>query len=85
MVETIIIENGTIITVDKNNKVYEKSSIVIQEDRIVDIGDSEKIHKKYKADIKIDAKNKAVLPGFINLHMDSGLIRGTAEDLPLWD
>ncbi|MEM2896570.1 MAG: amidohydrolase [Candidatus Bathyarchaeia archaeon] len=85
MGEAIIIENGTIITVDEKNRIYKKGSVAIQRNRIVEIGDSEEINRKYKADIKIDAKNKAILPGFINLHMHSGLIRGTAEDLPLWD
>src|ERR1700724_714932 len=36
------------------------------------------------ADI-VDATGHAVLPGLHNCHLHSGLLRGTAESLSLWD
>jgi 5-methylthioadenosine/S-adenosylhomocysteine deaminase len=33
----------------------------------------------------IDATGRAVLPGLHNCHMHSGLLRGTAESMTLWD
>src|SRR5206468_6369291 len=33
----------------------------------------------------VDATNCAVLPGLHNCHLHSGLLRGTAESLSLWD
>lgn len=44
--------------------------IVIEEDRIIDVGTTEEILKKYdeKEYVVIDATNKAVLPGFIDSH-----------------
>ncbi len=59
--------------------------MAIQDDRIVDVGETKPMEKEYKPDVVIDAKNKAVLPGLVNLHLHSGLIRGTAENLPLLD
>jgi len=57
---------------------------LIEDDRITAVGESDKIAKETKPDVVIDAARKAVLPGFVNAHVHSGLIRGTAEDLPLW-
>jgi 5-methylthioadenosine/S-adenosylhomocysteine deaminase len=33
----------------------------------------------------VDATDHAVLPGLHNCHLHSGLLRGTAESLSLWD
>ncbi|HEX2562570.1 MAG TPA: amidohydrolase family protein, partial [Acidimicrobiales bacterium] len=33
----------------------------------------------------VDATGHAVIPGLHNSHMHSGLLRGTAESLSLWD
>lgn len=85
MAETIVIKNGVTITVDGDNRIYKDGAVVVQGNRIVDVGETERIGKEYKGDTVIDARKKAVLPGFVNLHAHSGLIRGTAEDLPLWE
>lgn len=85
MVETTLIKNGTVITVDGRNRICKDGAIVIQNDRIVDVGKTREIKRGYKSDTEIDASKKAVLPGLINLHLHSGMIRGTAEDLPVWE
>ncbi len=85
MSETLIIKNGLVITVDANNKIYTDGAVVVQDGRIVDVGKTDVIAKRHKPDVVIDAKKKAVLPGFVNLHVHSGLIRGTAEDLAVWE
>ena len=33
----------------------------------------------------VDATGHAVIPGLQNCHLHSGLLRGTAESLSLWD
>lgn len=85
MSETIIIKNGIVATLDNHGRVFEDGAVLIENDRIIAVGDTREVEKKDKADVVIDARKKAVLPGFINTHVHSGLIRGTAEDLPLWE
>lgn len=84
---SILIKNGVIITVNSINQVITKGALLIQNRRIVAIGATEELESQYStsADKIIDGAGKVVLPGFINLHLHSGLIRGTAEDLPLWE
>jgi len=84
MSQTILIKNGIVITQNQQGTIYEDGAVLIKDDRIVAVGDATKIGAN-SADIVIDARKKAVLPGFINIHLHSGLIRGTAEDLPLWE
>ena len=85
MPETILIRNGIVVTVDDRGRIFEDGAVLIQGDRIIAVGDTAKISKEAKPDILIDARKKVVLPGFINSHVHSGLIRGTAEDLPLFE
>ena len=83
LTETTLIRNGIVITMDKKRRYFEDGAIVIEDDKIVDVGKTDAISNKYKADRIIDAKKKAVMPGLINTHIHSDLIRGTADDLPL--
>ncbi|MEM3653680.1 MAG: amidohydrolase, partial [Candidatus Bathyarchaeia archaeon] len=53
--------------------------------KIIAIGKSSDIENNFKSDILIDAKNKAVLPGFVNSHTHECLLRGLCEDLPLME
>ncbi len=85
MTETTLIRNGIIITIDQSDQIYEDGSILIEDDRIVEVGPAETVGRGRRADHTIDGRGRAVLPGFVNLHCHSGLIRGTAEDLPLWE
>jgi len=66
----ILIENGTIITMDKERRIIERGSVAILEDRIVDIG--KESETKYDADKVINAKNKVVMPGLIDAHGHAG-------------
>jgi len=83
--ETLMIKNGVVITVDGKNKIYKNGTVVVRDGRILEVGKTVEVAKKYRADTVVDAKKKAVLPGFVNLHVHSGLIRGTAEDLAVWE
>jgi 5-methylthioadenosine/S-adenosylhomocysteine deaminase len=85
MVETTAIVNGIVITVDPDNRIIEDGCVIIEGDRIVDLGRTDEIAHKYRKDLVLDARKHAILPGLVNIHCHSGLIRGTAEDMRLWD
>jgi len=85
MSDRVLIKNGIVVTLDGQERVFEKGALLTENDRITAVGNTTDVEKTGKGDIVIDAKGKIVLPGFINTHVHSGLIRGTAEDLPLWE
>lgn len=72
MSETLLIKNGVVITVDGKNRIYKDGAVAVQDGRIVDIGKTDIVAKRHKPDVVINAKKKAVLPGFVNLHCHSG-------------
>jgi 5-methylthioadenosine/S-adenosylhomocysteine deaminase len=81
----ILITNGTILTMDAQNRVIKNGTLGIQGDMISHIGKGD--NKGFQADKSIDAKGGLILPGLINGHTHAAmsLFRGLADDLPLMD
>lgn len=80
----LILYGGIFISMDQEEHVYHNSALVIDQNRIVEIGDKDTILPKYPScDEKIDCHGKAVFPGFINAHIHTAqtIVRGVAEDL----
>jgi cytosine/adenosine deaminase-related metal-dependent hydrolase len=65
----LMITHGTVITLDANRRIIKEGVVVIEKDRILDIGESASLGKKYKAKKVIDAKNKVVMPGIVDCHV----------------
>ncbi len=84
---TILIENGSIVTVDDNNQVYKRGYLFIEDDLIVAVGEGEAPEKYRKADKVIDASLMVIMPGMVNAHthLFQTFIRGLADDKPLLD
>ncbi|MDX8336158.1 amidohydrolase [Candidatus Cetobacterium colombiensis] len=78
---SIIIKNGTILTMDKNNTVIENGVIIIKNEKIISIGKDELL-KKYSTTKIIDAENGIIMPGMINTHNHLPMIafRGLGEE-----
>jgi 5-methylthioadenosine/S-adenosylhomocysteine deaminase len=72
---------------DEKRRIIEDGAIMIENDRIVDLGRTSEVKKKYKPERVIDAHRKAVLPGLINLHAHLWfkLYRGAGGEWPLME
>jgi 5-methylthioadenosine/S-adenosylhomocysteine deaminase len=68
----VLIKNGCVITVDPQRRVIENGAVAVKGDRIVAVGDTSVLESQYVADRVIDARRKAVLPGFIDSHAHAG-------------
>lgn len=70
---------------DRSNRVIEKASIAISEDRIVEIGPYSQVSRNWRTDEIVDGKDMIALPGLIDLHGHStqAALRGFVEDKPL--
>ena len=82
----LIIENANLVTCDKNHNVFRNASMAITDGKIQAIEDSGvKTSKKLSATQKINAQNKIVMPGLINMHCHAAdsLFRGLVEELSL--
>ena len=83
--EAMLITGGTILTVNEQDEIIRDGAILVENGRIADIGPSKRLLSKYTGVQVLDASGQVVMPGLINLHLHSGLIRGTAEDLPVFE
>jgi len=63
---TILIENGFIITMDEKKSIYPKGKVLIKEGKIAEVG--ERLKSRTKPDLILDGTQKLVLPGFVNAH-----------------
>jgi 5-methylthioadenosine/S-adenosylhomocysteine deaminase len=62
----ILIKNGFVATMDRDMHVYPNGEVYIDSDRIVDVG--KKVDTPRSPEYVIDARNKVVMPGFVNTH-----------------
>lgn len=76
-----MITNAQILTMDDNKRIYEDGVIVINNNRITDIGTSDLI-THYQAKKVIDADGDIAMPGMINLHNHIPMVafRGLGEN-----
>jgi 5-methylthioadenosine/S-adenosylhomocysteine deaminase len=81
MEKTILIKNGTLLTMDENDSVL-TGDLLVRGSRIASVGESIDA-----PDVVIDATGCAVLPGFVqtHVHLCQTLFRGAADDLSLID
>jgi 5-methylthioadenosine/S-adenosylhomocysteine deaminase len=78
---SILIKNGTIVTMNENRDII-SGSILLEGNKIKAIGDVQE-----PADRIIDATGKVVIPGLIqtHVHLCQTLFRGQGDDLELLD
>jgi len=82
----ILIKNGIIVTMDPQRRLIDNGAVAVEKGKIIDVGASDEIEKKYSAREVIDATNMLVLPGLINAHTHSGsLTRGIGDDMDLME
>lgn len=83
--KTTLIENAKIVLTRAGP--LKRTSILISDRRIKAFGEKEEIRKKYGGwEESLDANTCIAMPGLINTHshIGMGLLRGLAEDLPLF-
>ncbi|MFQ6081563.1 MAG: amidohydrolase [Candidatus Bathyarchaeia archaeon] len=80
----LIVDGGTVVTMGREGIIRE-GAVVVENDRIVDVGKGAKLRRKYQGYEKIDAHGRVVIPGLVNTHQHAAmsLLRGYADDIPL--
>ncbi|HEY8524326.1 MAG TPA: amidohydrolase [Acidimicrobiales bacterium] len=82
-----LVRNGIVLPMTGGRRLLDPGSVLIDGDTIVAVGGVEELDADPRAAGAevVDASGHAVLPGLHNGHLHSGLLRGTAESLSLWD
>jgi len=73
-------ENGIVATLGKQNKVLLNGAVVTDGEKVVAVGDSAELKKRYPKADAVDCHGKVVMPGFIcaHHHFYSTMARGMA-------
>src|ERR1051325_3475993 len=85
MEQTVLIKGGVVVTMDASDSVVE-GDVFVRGSRIESVGQASAVASA-TADVTIDARGCAVLPGFVqtHVHLCQTLFRGAADDLHLLD
>jgi len=81
----LILTADHVLTMDPTNQVIPNGAVAVQADRITAIGPLEQLARDHPSWPIRRNPNRLLMPGLINAHMHSGMLRGTAEGLPVWD
>ena len=84
---SLIVANGTIVTVDNSRRVIERGSIAIDGRDIVAVDSAAAIAAAFAGRDTIDATGSVVMPGLVNTHTHAPMVlfRGLADDLALME
>lgn len=82
MSERIIVSNGIVVTLNDADDVFFGGSVVLEDDRIVDVVDGSVAPDGARV---IDASDRIVMPGLVDFHYHTALGKGYSDHLPLWE
>ena len=82
-----VISGGYVLPMDERLTVISDGAVAVKGCKIVDVGKSDDISRKYNAGTVIKEEGSVILPGLINTHTHAAMVyfRGIADDLPLSD
>lgn len=84
---TTLVRNGIVLPMTGGRALLDPGSVLVDGATILAVGPVAEVDADPRvagAEV-VDATGHAVLPGLHNGHLHSGLLRGTAESLSLWD
>ena len=78
------LEHGLLVTLDQDDMVIPDGTLVVEGDRIAYAGPAAGAPAPAGGRV-IDASNRAVLPGLVDLHYHTAIGKGWSDHLPLWE
>ncbi|WP_159499042.1 amidohydrolase family protein [Microbacterium sp. 18062] len=81
----LVLRGGMVLTLDDAGTYLERGTVVVDGDRISWIGAAEDEPPTAGDAEIIDATDKIVMPGLVDLHFHTALGKGYNDHLPLWE
>jgi 5-methylthioadenosine/S-adenosylhomocysteine deaminase len=84
---SLVVTNGTVVTVDPSRHVIEDGAVAVDGRDIVAVDTADAIARRFAAHDTIRAAGGVIMPGLINTHTHAPMVlfRGLADDLALMD
>ena len=82
----LLLEAGTLVTLDPSRPVIDSGSVAIEGERIVAVGPEDEM-SVYRADRMVSCRGRLVMPGLVDCHnhLFQSLGRTLGEGLPGWE
>jgi 5-methylthioadenosine/S-adenosylhomocysteine deaminase len=82
-----LLHGGTIITMDAERRILHGGGVLVDGDRIVDVGDGDRLRREHPSAEVLDCSDRVVIPGLVNTHthLFQTLLKGLGDDLVLKD
>lgn len=82
----LILHADHLLTMDADNTIVSNAAVLIDGDgKIAATGNAADLIANHPGTPVKRLKDRLLMPGLINTHAHSGLLRGTAEGLPVWE
>lgn len=78
------ITHVAVFTVDPRNTVIPDATVLVEDDRISAVGPSEAVDVPSDCPV-VDGRCKVLIPGLVDAHSHSSLMRGVTENMPLME
>jgi 5-methylthioadenosine/S-adenosylhomocysteine deaminase len=84
---SFLLRGGIVLPMEGRNVSFDPGSVLVVDGRIAAVGTVNDVdhHPAVATVPALDVSGHAVIPGLHNCHLHSGLLRGTAESMSLWD
>ncbi|MBK8022595.1 MAG: amidohydrolase family protein [Chloroflexi bacterium] len=82
---TRLLMGGAVLCLGQQDRIYDRGYVIVQDDRIVEVGDASTLSKDRLFDETVDFSGKLLMPGLVNAHTHTPmtLFRGLAEGVSL--
>ncbi|KRA95819.1 cytosine deaminase [Devosia sp. Root685] len=80
-----IIAADAVLTMDPTRQVIDDGAILVEGDVIRAVGTRETLERANPGVAVRRMHNRLLMPGLVNTHLHSGVLRGTAEGLSVWE
>jgi len=80
-----LIRADLVLTMDAHNTVIEDGAVLVKDGLIADVGPAQELLARHPFASVRRLTDRLLMPGLVNTHCHSGMLRGTAEGLPVWD
>jgi 5-methylthioadenosine/S-adenosylhomocysteine deaminase len=78
---SVLLKSDLVVALDRQDRIFRKGYLVLEDDRILEMGVQKELDGQRKFDEIVELKNRLVMPGLINAHTHTPmtLFRGHVE------
>jgi 5-methylthioadenosine/S-adenosylhomocysteine deaminase len=78
---SILYQADYIVTMDRYNTIIKNGAVLVDQGKIVQLGKASELLAQHASVPLKNMPDRILMPGLINTHCHSGMLRGTAEGL----